>query len=307
MRRSLSPALSLCLLLLLAAGPLRAQAEKKIEKKAEEVTFRFAPPHGTTCVQTVVTTKATEVGGKKQTEVARSKARLRFDKSADGYTLTATPVSASVERDGQAVQNPVLDVLNGLVLTYRIDAEGNLVSVQGYEDVMERFRKALPPEAVQAVSQVISADLLVAKEKAEWAGRIGDFVGATLELGSSWTAEAPFALPTGEQVQFYTRTELAEKVKCGERDCVRIRFRYDSDASAVGAKVEQMVKDIAKGAGGENPGLQLGKMTITGGGERVLDPATMLVYSETMERTLRMESAQGPVIRTEKKEYSFEY
>ncbi|HWM93254.1 MAG TPA: hypothetical protein VN493_21000 [Thermoanaerobaculia bacterium] len=135
-----------------------------------------------------------------------------------------------------------------------------------------------------------------------WAGRISDFTGQSFELGSSWTAEVPFALPSGEEIQFYTRTEIAEKVRCGDKDCVRIRFRYDSDASAMGAKIGQSVSEIAKGVGG--PEVQIKKMTFTGGGERLIDPATMLIYSETLERTMNME---GMGISTEKREYTFDY
>lgn len=270
---------------------------------AESVTFRFAPPDGTTFVQTLVTTKTLDAGVTgKRTDVQRSETRLRFDKTGDGWTLTATPISMTMTRDGQAVQNPVLEAMLGSVITYRLDAQGNIVAIRGFGEVQERLLKALPPEAAQAVAKLVNEEAMVAKERAEWAGRIGDFAGQSFELGSSWTSEAPFALPTGEEIQFYTRTEIAEKARCGDKDCVRIRFRYDTDASALGAKVGQSMNEISKEAGG--PEVQIKKMTITGGGERLIDPATMLIHSETLERTTNME---GMGVSTEKREYTFDY
>jgi hypothetical protein len=270
---------------------------------AETVTFRFAPPDGTTFVQTLVTTKTLDAGAAgKRTDVQRSETRLRFDKAGDGWTLTATPISMTMTRDGQAVQNPVLDALKDLVVTYRLDAQGNIVAIQGFGNVQEKLIKALPPEAAQAVAKLVTEEAMVAKEKAEWAGRISDFTGESFELGSSWTSEVPFALPTGEEILYYTRTEIAEKARCGDRDCVRIRFRYDTDASAIGAKVGESMSEVSKGVGG--PEVQIKKTTITGGGERLIDPATMLIHSETLERTMNME---GMGVSTEKREYTFEY
>lgn len=296
MRRPLFP-LALTFLLL----PVLAWSD------AESVTFRFAPPDGTTFVQTLVTTKTTEIGSQKQTDATRSKVRLRFEKKPQGYILTGTPLSMTLERNGQAVENPLLDVLSQTVITYRIDPQGNLVAVQGYGEFQDRLFKTLPPQAVQALSKVVNEEAMVAREKAEWAGRIGDFSGNTLELGSSWTSASPFDLPSGEQIRFYTRTDVVGKERCGARDCVRIRFRYDTDASALGAVAQKMVREVAAAAGAprdSTEAVKVGRMGLSGGGERLVDPATLLVHAETLERTITMEG--GATVR-ETREYSFEF
>lgn len=287
MRRPLLP-LALALVLL----PVLAWSD------AESVTFRFAPPDGTTFVQTLVTTKTTEVGSQKQTDVTRSKVRLRFEKKPQGFLLTGTPLSMTLERNGQTVENPVLDVLSQTAITYRIDPQGKLVAIQGYGDFQDRLFKALPPQAARALSKVVNEEGMVAREKAEWAGRIGDFSGNTLELGASWTATSPFDLPSGEQIQFYTRTDLVGKEKCGARDCVRIRFRYDTDAAALGAVAGKVVQEVAGAT------VKVGKMGLSGSGERLVDPDTLLVHAETLERTITLEG--GTTVR-EKREYSFEF
>jgi hypothetical protein len=287
MRRPLLP-LALALVLL----PVLAWSD------AESVTFRFAPPDGTTFVQTLVTTKTTEIGSQKQTDVTRSKVRLRFEKKPQGFLLTGTPLSMTLERNGQAVENPLLDVLSQTVITYRIDPQGKLVAIQGYGDFQDRLFKALPPQAARALSKVVNEEGMVAREKAEWAGRIGDFSGNTLELGASWTATSPFDLPSGEQIQFYTRTDLVGKEKCGARDCVRIRFRYDTDAAALGAVAGKVVQEVAGAP------VKVGKMGLSGSGERLVDPNTLLVHAETLERTITLEG--GTTVR-EKREYSFEF
>lgn len=300
------PSLRLLLLLLpLLARPVQAEPEK--------VTFRFAPPDGTTFEQILATTKTTDLGAQgKRTDVTRATVRLRFDKTADGYTLTGTPVSMTMHRDGQKVENPLFDILGSLTFTYRLDADGNIRAIEGYDVLADRLRKAFPDEATfQALSKVLNAEAMVAREKEEWSGRISSFSGGTYEIGSKWTTESPFALPDGETITFYTVTELVGQEKCGDRDCVRIRFRYDTDASALGKLAGEVASDAAKAVGSEGGEIKMSKSKITGAGERVIDPATMLIYSESLERTMQMEMATPggmvPVTQSEKREYTFDY
>lgn len=272
MRRS--TALALLVLLL----PLRAAHSADI---AETVTFRFSPPDGISYVETVVLTRTLEAGAApQQTDLQKGEARVRYDKTADGWTVTGTPISMSMESDGKPIQSPVIDALQGVVAVYRLDPQGNLLSVQGYEGLAEKVSKGLSPEEAQALAKSLDPESVLAREKAEWKSRIGDYSGKTFEIGSSWTAEAPLALPSGGEVQLRTHTVLAERVKCGgDRDCVRLRFRYESDAPP-------------------------GTPKVTGTGERVIAPSTMLIYSEVVERIVPVRD--GMVLR-ERREQTFDY
>lgn len=242
---------------------------------ADTVTFRFAPPDGTTYVETLVLTRTLEAGDTVQrTDLQKGQARVRLDKTADGWTMTGTPISMSMESDGQPIRSPIVDALKGVVAIYRLDSLGNLLSIQGYEGLAEKVSQGLPPEEAQALAKSFAPESILAREKVEWDARIGDYTGKTFELGSSWVTEAPLALPSGGEVQLRTRTEL-ERTKCGDRDCVRLRFRYDSDTPR-----------------------------ITGTGERIIDPSTMLIYSEWIERTFPVHD--GMVLR-ERRGQTFDY
>lgn len=268
------PAALAILVLLL---PLRAAQSAETAETAETVTFRFAPPDGTTGVETVILTRTREAGATIQrTDVQKGQARVRFDKAPDGWIMTGTPISMSVETDGKPVASPILAALQGVVATYRLDSRGNLVSIQGYEGLAEKASQGLPPEEARALAQALAPESILAREKVEWSSRIGQYTGRTFELGSAWTTEAPLALPSGGEVQVRTRVELAERTPCGvDRSCVRLRFRYDSDAAA-----------------------------ISGTGERVVDPSTLLTYFERTERVIPVQD--GLVLR-ERREQTFDY
>lgn len=263
MRRTTALALLVLLLPLRAAWP------------AETVTFRFSPPDGISYVETVVLTRTLEAGAApSRTDLQKGQARVRYDKTADGWTVTGTPISMSMETDGKSIQSPILEALKGVVAVYRLDPQGNLLSVQGYEGLAETVSKGLAPEEAQALAKAFDQESILAREKVEWSSRIGDFTGKTFEIGSSWTTEAPLALPSGGEVQLRTHTTL-ERATCGDGDCVRLQFRYESDAPKV-----------------------------SGTGERVIDPSTMLIHSEVIERILPVRD--GMVLR-ERREQSFDY
>lgn len=269
---------SAALVLLALLLPLRAASSATTADTADTVTFRFAPPAGISYVETVVLTRTLEAGAApSRTDLQKGQARVRYDKTADGWTMTGTPISMSVETDGKPVQSTVVDALKGVVAVYRLDSQGDLLSVQGYEGLAEKVSQGLSPEEAQALAKVFDPESILAREKAEWKSRIGDYSGKTFAIGSSWTTEAPLALPSGGEVRLRTHTTL-ERATCGDRDCVRLRFRYESDAP-----------DAPK---------------VTGTGERVIDPSTMMIHSEVVERILPVRD--GMVLR-ERREQTFDY
>jgi hypothetical protein len=176
------------------------------------------------------------------------------------------------------------------------------------------MKATLPPAAVQSLSSVLSEEALVNKEKADWDGRISSFVGQKAEIGDAWTSTDRYPMPTGGTVEFYSATKLVGSAKAGGKDCVRIRFSYNTDANALKQFVGKLGKDIGQMTGSKSAAFKpgAGAATIVGSGERLIDPATMLIYSETLTRTIKMPMevpGQGKVSTTlvEKKEYQFDY
>jgi hypothetical protein len=142
--------------------------------------------------------------------------------------------------------------------------------------------------------------------------RIGLFVGRAAKIGDVWTSTEEFTLPTGEAIVSYTATKFVEKVKCETHDCVRIQFSYTSDADALGDIAEKVVNDAADAGGVPQLKAEMSGTTITGEGERIIDPATMLIYHETISRTMKMQMdipGKGKIMVTgqETRETDFDY
>ncbi len=285
----------------------------KVEQPVEPQTFRFRflPPDGTEFVQKVVTKRDKIFEGLgRQTERSASKTAISIRRSEAGYVMTAKPVSLKLKRNGKPVKDPLTKLLQNTVVTYRISEGGQIQSVEGYGELADQALRSLPPESARAVAQALNEDALVARETAEWNGRIGDFAGGEFTTGQSIDAEVPFTLPNGEALTYFTTISFPGFEDCEAGSCVQVEQRYDSDAAAFGRLAGEIAKGVAGEVGGEAPSVSDSR--ISGSASRLIDPATMLIYAETLERTIRMTvdiPGRGlvPATLKEERRYSFDY
>lgn len=281
--------------------------------RTQDITFNFNPPDGLIYYQTQITTKITTMGSsEKRTDITESKSKIEVKKTSKGYSITATPLAAIMTRNGEEVNNPVLSLLQNLSIVYEADEQGQLTSIKGFDKLSEILKASFPQHVVEQLSTLLNEEALVNKETAEWNGRIGDFAGAQVSIGDVFTSVSEFPLPTGESVKYYTATKIEEKAHCGNHNCVKIAFSYNSNPEALKEFVGDAIQDIAQSAGKSDVNFSLSQVEITGEGERLIDPTTMLIYSELIKRNMQMEMevpGQGklPTTQIEERKYIFEY
>lgn len=279
----------------------------------DEIMFRFKPPDGTTYVETVKTTKVSHLGAEAtRTDTSEVKAKTVITKTAGGYRAASTALSVSATRNGRPFADPLITSIKGLTIVHELDEHGQSLAIRGYDEFLKRMREQLDPAVIQAVSAVLNEEAMNNKTQAEWRGRVASFVGRAVRVGDAWEGVDEYSLPSGEKVVFYSITKVAERVKHAGRDCVKIEFHYDTDAEALGEFTGKILKDVRAVAGASGPELTVAGTKLTGGGQRVVDPATMLIYGETWTRTVEMPmnvSGRGIVTvkAQETREYSYDY
>jgi hypothetical protein len=282
--------------------------------KAEQ--FQFNPPDGTTFVVSVRTTKVTTLGALgKRTEDRETSERVQVTRTADGFSIAATALYGTINRDGEKIESPILKAPIGLTFTYEVDSRGQLKAIRGFDQLLARMKAALPPGALETMSPAITEEALVNRESAEWDGRITRFVGREVKIGDAWTSKDRFDLPTGGVVHFTTTTRIVGREPVEGRDCVRVKFSYTGSAPAPPTPaVKPIGKSTAKKPRARKavkPKPPAASTSISGGGERLVDPATMLIYGESLSRTLKMPvtvPGSGSVLATvvEKKQYRYQ-
>lgn len=289
---------------------------------AESVKFTFNPPTPLTFRETVLNTRSDEGPGGQGREITISTtSEIELVRKGDGYKMTIRPEPPMEIRGGQQApmqSNPLMQAIENAVFTYTLDADGRMLSVTGYEEVLARVRQItdalqqqLPDaqrerftQATEAVRQMLTPEALLNRMRAEWGGRVADFAGAELEIGETLISESDFPLPYGGTVRYFNAVKLEEMVPCDSGQCARIAYRYNTDPSAL----EEFVGRTLEGMGGPAPT----EARIWGGGSRLIDPETLLIQSETQRRTIvmSMQSRNGrtfTVEREETREYSYDY
>ncbi len=292
-------------------SPNPAQAETA--GSHQEVTFTYAPPDGTKLVESVVTTRDKTLEGiERQVDVTESRVSVVIRRVDEGFLATVTPISLKFSRNGEARSDIVSDVLKDVVVTYRIGADGRLTKIEGYQGLVDNVQKSAPPEDFTAVTQALSEQALVARDTAEWNGRTGDYAGASVTVGETIASEAPFALPNGETITIHNVVSFPRREPCPAGSCLRVVVQYASDAKALTELESDVSSDLSKLIEAKPRPPRPSESRISGEASWLIDPQTMLLYAQTVSRTIGMTIQMpdhGPIPTTIKEErrYSFEY
>lgn len=244
----------------------------------EPVTFRFTPPDGVEFTRTTKITRTKQIRSRLQTDISTTVSTVLIKQVARGYSLVETPVSYAYTRDGKSHSSAHLSPV-GLTFTYELAHDGRLIRIRGFDQLARRLNSS-------AGSPPFSEQGMVRAATDKWDERIGGIVGRQLVLGEEWTGKAYYQLPTGV-VAFSSAGKLTEKMSCQGRPCVRLHFSYHTDTGAVKKLLNWTLGDITKGLRDSRIPISFGsEAEIVGGGERIIEPATMLVHSEAI--TLRI-------------------
>jgi hypothetical protein len=284
--------------------------------EAKMIKFTFNPKNGTTFIQTLTTTREKDLGlFGTQVDESVSTTKITVKKTEGGWEIIAQPLTAVMKRNGQVVEHPIFKLLSKLVITYQLDQQGVLKEIIGYDEVLTNA--LFPPQVVKKVAPLLNADALKQKAISEWNGRIGDYLGKTISLGDSWEAVAPITLPNGTNLNYKITTHFKTLEPCGNIKCLRIEQNYESDVKGIAEKTNEVIKSLAEGV--EPNSLQEGLPVMKDQGSsiqgtviRLIDPNTMLIYQEELERTMFLEmelAGTGPIPTKmiEKRIYHFEY
>jgi len=256
---------------------------------AQTITFKFNPPNGTTVVQTDAISIVKQTGTSKSTDARESKMRIVFKKFGNTFQVTRTKL-------GPAGQVPP----NAESLTVKLDSNGKCLEVVGIKEKRAALLSKITPESRKKgldekyVDQVIDAQ--IALQKKSWAEYAGKFVGKTAKIGETWKESASLDLMPGVAVTIRRTITFAGMVQKGGKTCVRIRYSTVADPASLKTAIAKIMAErdkIAKAQGNTANLPRVVGMTIKEERERVVDPATMLEYADTVTST-RSEQVSVP-------------
>lgn len=285
---------------LLIAGILLGApvSQAKAYPTPAKVTFRYKPNVGGTMRYLAKGKEYRDMGTfgdrTEETEAVFVSTTLR---TKTGYAALTTISSMKMSIDGKPVPDQLGRAFKNLTITHRLDQTGYLESVVGYGELLKRIMRAIPAELHGIIDkEVFNEERLTKKEYDDWYSRVGSYMGETLAVGEPLFTRASVELPDGGTADYLFVLKPVGFEPCGNATCVRLDFRYASDAKALTTFVGAYAHKITSKLGLE---AKYTDLRVTGEGSRLINPETMELYSERSTKrikvTVEMPDDQGKI------------
>lgn len=251
----------------------------------ETATFRFAPLNGTKLTQVYRCSFNTSIKSK---ELQSSKSyttlitrNIAYNQTPHGYSIVAQPTSASYyENESKTpISNPIVNAKMNLTITKEVGPDGQLLALRGIDKLPDLVKenlnkKQLSPNTLVQIK--MAEENLITTYKLSWKEKVDDLIGRKVKPGDTWnsvgTATIPFLDST---TTIPTKATFVGWVAVDGYECVRIKYYYNPSIQCIRKIFGAPLK------GSEMQGLfDEADIQIIGEGERVVDPATLITYSE---------------------------
>ncbi|WP_428505102.1 hypothetical protein [Roseateles sp.] len=297
------------------AVPHTVLAQNALQPPAEEFVFRFQPPNGISVRQTYKMEKTRKTEGQPLVkDEAETQTEGTFRRVGDSFEYCPKIKSSTLRRNGTEINDPIIDLLSKVQITYVISKGGEATEIRGFSEVKQSVRSTMPAQVAAALAPFLNEASLVAREKAEWNARYSEYADGKFRIGEVIDVQAPQRLANGETINYTIRTSFPGWEPCPAGSCIRLKQIYESDAAELAKLVEGVLGSVASAASAPQmaPKLEGGATRITGSLSRLIDPKTMLIYFEQVKRTISMRvQVPGqrplPTVQEESRTYTYSY
>lgn len=281
------------------------------------IEFKFNPPDGTKFTESYKSTEVITIDNQKvSTVVTEAKAQYIIRKKEGGFSVTVLPISFSVKEDGSKSTeiDPLEQTMRNSVIEYTLNCDGICTNVSGIEkmvqDIIAFAGENIKPEIAANLPELTAE--FVQSEIDSWNDRFAALSGVKAKPGESWKTDIEYELPIGISIPISTTLKFTGMVKKNKRDYATIQRIYTVDSDAMEIATGEELRDMAKSTLPILNRFNISSMETFMKAEQVIDPATMLIQSETSKSTTKMSlsvTGEGkfPMIVDQYEQSTFEY
>jgi len=303
-----------CLLFFTISSPVLAQTSEP-SSLPTQIKFTFNPPDGAKVqtIYTMIRTKKAE-GQPQITDEVEMKTEGNFIKIKNGFQFHQKTLSSSMRRNGELINDPITNLLAQVPTISVISRDAELIDIEGIGNVAELAKSQfstseIPAQLLEILSSMLSKEGIVRREQAEWNARYAEYAGATIKIGDAFESQAAQALPNGGEMLYTVRTTFPRWESCHVGHCIRIEQSYSSDDTTA---LNDMTNNLSKQMMHTTAPKNSANSHISGSLSRLIDPSTMLIYSERVERTMTLQMPISdqvilPVVQQETRSYTYTY
>jgi len=250
------------------------------------ITFTFKPPDGLKYIETR-STKTEITAPQKVTAVTTRDVQITMKKTDKGYSCAMQPLTMSATMDGRAQDTKINEAICNSTVTYLLDEKGFFRSAIGYHELVEKISKLMPAAQRDAVAKQYNPKELEEDDRADWQQRMEVLIGRTVKPGDDILAVSVWSTPLINRLPLYVVSTVSGTGKEDGRNLVKLKIAEFSDPAAAAKASGKSLAALAKELKLDKAKLQKPEgIQVTGTGERLLDPQTMVTYSEKTTRTL---------------------
>ena len=291
------------------------------------VRLSFAWPAGTAAEVETVQRMVRSGDGTDSDITIRGSYGISVEQHPEGLVIHHTPF-----RTTEFHSVPELPADNPLSLLYSrigtvtpdyvISPGGELLAVEGVEEMGARMREALLPladsmpeqaEALTAMlGQLTSREFLFAQIEEQWNGMVGTWLDAEFEVGATYELEeeAPSPLMPQMMIPFLYLFTAVERTPCSDADvalsCVLLEMESCPDPDVLQQLTEQWIAQAGPDVDGQITSME--QETIL---RLVAEPGTLLPHRWETERVVRVtgteQGAPSEALRSDVTVLTFRY
>ena len=273
---------------------------------AETVELLYAPSDG--AVFDVSETTERQVVATNRDTVTDSRTRLsrvRVERLEEGFSNRTTILSVTLLRNGSNVSSPVFSAMSNLELDYRLDDEGNLVGITGYDQLPAATRATLPESLAKTLTGLLDYTSIQRAEENAYRRIYGALPERSLETGVAVASAATHVLPFGGSLPLYAVDILERRTDAAET--LKLTRRYHTDPVALAGEFEAIAEsDLLATANGLQTMVPEGQsgVSVQGSVETLLDSDGLLVASQTatLEYNLSLSQSSGDPVEVQVRE-----
>ncbi len=254
---------------------------KSDDSAIEGFKFRFNPPSGLSFIRTTKIIDWIEAEMMNQ-ELHEEEIQMltEIHNGSSGFQINYTILKYQVNDVEDPTGGEALSVLEGVEFTAYLDEQGFITGFDGLEEFEQKL-KTIPAGQYRKYRDQFSKESMEKQFRDGWKASVEDFIGKSFQLGDVWQTSAKVPLPNGETGTVAAEIFFKENMMVASAPCILIQMDYDLNSSNLRSFISEMIK---RGV----PQLQTEpKVNISGAGESVVDPQTLLGYSSRMEMVMR--------------------
>ncbi len=263
--------------------PTTAQPETQMtsDLPAQEFMFQFNPSNGLKYTETTKIVDLVEADiMNQQLREEEIKIQTEVIKSASGYQINYSILKYQVRDVEDQAGGEALSALEGVKFAAFLDTNGYITGFNGLDDFEQKL-KTIPAKHYRKYKDYFTKEAVERRLRDTWKASVEDFIGKRFQLGDVWENSAKVPLPNGEIGDIATEVTFKENTLVGSLPCVLIQVDYDLNSPNLKKSISDMIKNGV-------PQLQTEpEVNISGTGESIVNPKTLLGYSSRMEMVMK--------------------